>query len=120
MATAVRMTGICKRFGGTRAVSDADFAVQAGEIHALLGVDPGRKISDMTVGERQRVELLKALACRAEILILDEPTAALAPPEVESLFASLRIAVMRGGLVVKTFDAPPPREEIGIWMVGAA
>jgi ABC-type uncharacterized transport system ATPase subunit len=72
-----------------------DLAAAADRIRALsreygLAVDPERRIEDLSVGQQQRVELLKALYRRAELLILDEPTAVLTPPEVEELFAILR------------------------------
>lgn len=52
-----------------------------------LKVDPRAKIQDISVGEQQRVEILKALYRNAEILILDEPTAVLTPGEVDDLFS---------------------------------
>ena len=55
-----------------------------------LEVDPDELVSDLGVGEKQRVEILKVLYRGAEILILDEPTAVLVPHEVDELFASLR------------------------------
>ena len=55
-----------------------------------LGVDPGRLVADLSVGERQRVEILKVLYRGARVLILDEPTAVLVPQEVEELFDNLR------------------------------
>ena len=55
-----------------------------------LNVDPDELVSDLGVGEKQRVEILKVLYRGAEILILDEPTAVLVPHEVDELFASLR------------------------------
>ena len=51
-----------------------------------LAVDPSALISDITVGQQQRVEILKALYRGAEILILDEPTAVLTPQEAAELF----------------------------------
>lgn len=54
-----------------------------------LAVDPKTLIGDLPVGIRQRVEILKALYRKADILILDEPTAVLAPEEAESLFQTL-------------------------------
>jgi ABC-type uncharacterized transport system ATPase subunit len=50
-----------------------------------LEVDPDRMITELSVGERQRVEILKALYREARILILDEPTAVLTPMETEAL-----------------------------------
>ncbi|OSQ51619.1 ABC transporter ATP-binding protein [Marivita geojedonensis] len=55
-----------------------------------LPVDPDSKVSRLSVGERQRIEILKALYRDARILILDEPTAVLARPEAERLFETLR------------------------------
>ena len=65
-----------------------------------LGVDPQARIAELSVGERQRVEILKALVRGARILILDEPTAVLTPAEVESLFATLRQLVEQGLSVI--------------------
>ena len=53
-------------------------------------VDPGAIIEDLSVGEEQRVEILKALFRGVEILILDEPTAVLTPGETQDLFENLR------------------------------
>src|SRR5215813_9219735 len=55
-----------------------------------LNIDPNAVIEDLSVGQQQRVELLKALYRNAELLILDEPTAVLSPQEVEEFFAILR------------------------------
>jgi simple sugar transport system ATP-binding protein len=55
-----------------------------------LPVDPRARISDLAVGQRQRVEIVKALYQGAEVLLLDEPTAVLTPPEVERLFETVR------------------------------
>ena len=55
-----------------------------------LELDPSALIWQLSVGERQRVELIKALYRDAKLLILDEPTAVLTPQEVEQLFATLR------------------------------
>ncbi|MCU4654040.1 ABC transporter ATP-binding protein [Roseibacterium sp. SDUM158016] len=109
-----------------------------------LPVDPEAKVSKLSVGERQRVEILKALYRDARILILDEPTAVLARPEAQRLFetlrgmtgqglsiifishklnevmaASHRVAVLRGGRKVaerKTSETTP--EELAELMVG--
>jgi simple sugar transport system ATP-binding protein len=55
-----------------------------------LAVDPAARIWQLSVGEQQRVEILKVLHRGARVLILDEPTAVLTPQESESLFATLR------------------------------
>jgi len=55
-----------------------------------FSVDPRAVIEDLSVGEEQRVEILKALYRGAEILILDEPTAVLTPNETKDLFGNLR------------------------------
>lgn len=65
-----------------------------------LKVDPTAKIWQLTVGEQQRVELLKMLYRGAEVLILDEPTAVLAPQEIEGLFDTLRKMVSEGKSVI--------------------
>jgi simple sugar transport system ATP-binding protein len=65
-----------------------------------LEVDPDARIGDLSVGERQRVEILKALVRGARILILDEPTAVLTPQESESLFATLAQMVAQGLSVI--------------------
>jgi simple sugar transport system ATP-binding protein len=55
-----------------------------------LVIDPDAIVGDLSVGLQQRVEILKALYRGAQILILDEPTAVLTPPEADQLFALLR------------------------------
>ena len=65
-----------------------------------LEVNPDARIGELSVGERQRVEILKALYRGARILILDEPTAVLTPQESESLFATLAQMVAQGLSVI--------------------
>ena len=55
-----------------------------------FNIDPNKKIYDMSVSEKQTVEIIKVLYRGANILILDEPTAVLTPQETEKLFAVLR------------------------------
>ncbi len=65
-----------------------------------LGVSPKALIEDLSVGAQQRVELLKALYRKAELLILDEPTAVLTPQEVEDFFNILRQMREQGKTIV--------------------
>ena len=65
-----------------------------------LRVDPARRVADLSVGEAQRVEILKVLYRGARILVLDEPTAVLSPPEVRELWSVLRALAADGGTVV--------------------
>jgi general nucleoside transport system ATP-binding protein len=110
---------------------------------AELTVEPRRRVADLTVGEQQRVEILKALWRGAEVLLLDEPTAVLSPPEVKELFRVLRAlrdagktvvlvthkldevtaiadatTVMRGGRVVASLPKGTPPGEIAKAIVG--
>jgi ABC-type uncharacterized transport system ATPase subunit len=55
-----------------------------------FGLDPGQRVEELGVGQRQRVEILKVLYRGANVIILDEPTAVLVPQEVDALFANLR------------------------------
>ncbi len=108
-------------------------------------VDPTAKIQDLTVGTKQKVEILKALVRGADILILDEPTAVLTPQETDELFVQLRalrdtghtiifishklgevkslcdrITVIRHGHTVGTYDVRDVSEsDISRLMVGA-
>ena len=65
-----------------------------------LAIDPGATIDQLSVGQQQRVELLKALFRQARILILDEPTAVLTPQEVDELFHILRRMREQGKTIV--------------------
>ena len=65
-----------------------------------LQVDPRAKIWQLSVGEQQRVEILKMLYRGTDILIMDEPTAVLAPQEIEDLFRILRSMVDEGKSIV--------------------
>ena len=65
-----------------------------------LGVQVDARVGDLSVGEKQRVEILKALYRKARVLILDEPTAVLTPQETDALFDTLRKAVAQGLSIV--------------------
>ena len=118
------------------------------EIAAQFGfaIDPEAKIENITVGQQQRVEILKALYRRANVLILDEPTAVLTPQEASELFGILqslkregmsiifithklnevleiadRITVLRRGKIVGTVPAAGATEQaLAEMMVGRA
>ena len=61
-----------------------------------IRVDPSARVADLSVGQQQRVEILKALSRDCRVLILDEPTAVLVPAEVDALFSTLRSLVADG------------------------
>jgi simple sugar transport system ATP-binding protein len=65
-----------------------------------LRVDPTARVWQLSVGEQQRIEILKMLVRGARVLILDEPTAVLAPQETEDLFRTLRQMTARGESIV--------------------
>lgn len=65
-----------------------------------LKVDPRAKIWQLSVGEQQRVEILKMLYRGTDILIMDEPTAVLAPQEINDLFKTLRVMVAEGKSII--------------------
>ncbi len=65
-----------------------------------LAVEPDAKVRDLSIGERQRVEILKVLMAGARLVILDEPTSVLAPQEVDSLFGGIAELRQQGLSVV--------------------
>ncbi|MFN8040901.1 MAG: ABC transporter ATP-binding protein [Acidimicrobiales bacterium] len=65
-----------------------------------LAVDPSVAVRRLSIGERQRVEILKVLLTGARLVILDEPTSVLAPQEVDALFSGLRLLRDQGLSVV--------------------
>jgi simple sugar transport system ATP-binding protein len=110
-----------------------------------LRLDPGRLVGTLSVGERQRVEIVRCLLQELKLLVMDEPTSVLTPPEVDLLLATLRrlvsegcsilyishkleevrtlcdrATILRGGKVVATCD---PRQEtarsLAEMMIGA-
>ncbi len=111
-----------------------------------LAVDPSVEVWRLSVGERQRIEIVKALFRDAELLVLDEPTAVLTPQEVDDLFVILRrmtdegrglifishklhevmslsdrITVLRNGRVTgQTVPSETSREQLAQMMVGRA
>ena len=88
---------------GARGAFDA--ATAADRIRSLgkeygLEVDPDADVWELSVGEQQRVEILKALDRQARILILDEPTAVLTPQEADALFATMRRMAADGRSII--------------------
>lgn len=75
-------------------------AVEAASERFGIRTKPSARVDSLSVGEQQRVEILKALSRDCRVLILDEPTAVLVPQEVEVLFATLRRLVASGMSVV--------------------
>ncbi len=80
----------------------SEYDEQIKEIAARYGlhVDPEAKIWQLSVGEQQRVEILKMLYRGADVLIMDEPTAVLAPAEINELFQTLRKMTDQGKSIV--------------------
>jgi ribose transport system ATP-binding protein len=103
-----------------------------------LDISPSRRVSTLSVADQQRVEIAKALAVDAKVVIMDEPTATLTEPEIEDLFKLIeelkadgiaifyishrleevvriadRVTVMRDGQVVETIDKDVRRIRAG-------
>jgi simple sugar transport system ATP-binding protein len=94
------MLGTEPSFGIGRALSAARRELtRLGQAYGL-DLPPDKRIRDLTMGERQGVEILKALYRKARILILDEPTSVLSPPQTARLFEILRKLRDAGGTVI--------------------
>ena len=89
-------TGTALFFDRKKAVQNVEELCKKHNLH----VDPNAKIEDISVGMQQRVEILKALYRGVEILILDEPTAVLAPSEITELFENIKLLVSQGKTVI--------------------
>ena len=82
--------GLVRRMLGAFDPATAEREVAALAARYRLPVDPRARVAGLSVGEQQRVEILKVLYRGARVLILDEPTAVLTPQEVDELFGVLR------------------------------
>ncbi|MBP7653246.1 ABC transporter ATP-binding protein [Candidatus Dependentiae bacterium] len=81
-------------------ICEADARIKKLSDEFNLSIDPSKKIEDLSVGENQRVEIIKVLYRGAEILILDEPTAVLTPQEVREFFKVIKSLVTQGKTVI--------------------
>ena len=136
LATEPRKAGVFLDYGA------AETRVRALADQFGFAIDPDSNVQDISVGQQQRVEILKALYRRADVLILDEPTAVLTPQEATELFAILkslnregmsiifithklnevleiadRITVLRRGRMIETVTARerPRRASLASW-----
>jgi simple sugar transport system ATP-binding protein len=91
-----------KRPGANPFIEKKRISQKIGAIEAQFGLatDQDKKIYDMSVSERQTVEILKVLYRGAETLILDEPTAVLTPQEIAALFSMLRHLKAAGNVII--------------------
>lgn len=80
----------------------SDVRDRLGDLSATYGlaIEPDAYIWQLSLGQRQRVELLKALYREARLLILDEPTSTLAPTEIESLLGTFELLVADGSAII--------------------
>jgi simple sugar transport system ATP-binding protein len=98
--------------GGIRLrLPELEDAIRAASDKHGLVVDPSARVRHLSIGERQRVEILKVLMTGARIIVLDEPTSVLAPQEVEALFEVMRSMRAQGyGVVIVTHKLGEVRE----------
>ena len=83
-------------FDNPRAEREAAAVIEQNDFH----IAPGKKISELSFGQRQQVEIVKMLYRKAEILILDEPTSVLTKQEIQRFFITLRGLVSQGKTII--------------------
>ena len=94
------MLGVEPRKGIKIDMAAAEQQVKEAALKYNLPIDPNQKIRDLAVGQKQKVEILKALIRGAKILILDEPTAVLTPQETKELFSELKSLKEKGYTII--------------------
>ncbi len=92
--------GIEPRKGLSINMAQSKKLVEEAGVQYGLQVPVGKKVKDISVGMRQRVEIIKTLVRGANLIILDEPTAVLTPQETVELFKALRLLVEKGKTVI--------------------
>ncbi|MCX7670809.1 MAG: ABC transporter ATP-binding protein [Anaerolineae bacterium] len=102
MLGAESLIGPTKALGGLAALDRRSAAARVRALSQQYGleVDPDARVETLTVGQQQRVEIIKALYRAADILILDEPTAVLTPQEADDLFVIMRSMVQQGKSII--------------------
>ncbi len=111
--------------GGRGLLRNAEMMTLVAEIASRTGfrLDPHARVESLPVGAKQRVEIAKAVARNPSVLILDEPTAALAPSEIEDLLQWIRQYVRSGASVVlithKLSEALAIADEVTVMRRGA-
>lgn len=82
----------------------------------MVGLDPGRLVGSLGIGQQQLVEIAAGLSKRCDLIILDEPTAALTAPEVDLLFQQVRSLTQRGVSVIHISHRLEEIREIADWI----
>jgi simple sugar transport system ATP-binding protein len=88
--------------GAPRGMALAEVIARIGVLSREYGLalDPARPMHTLSVGEKQRVEIVRALLIEPKLLILDEPTSVLTPSAIEALFGTLRKLAARGAAII--------------------